>query len=97
MQSPPERRKGESWLAFYERMNVWERQARIDALKESRQIDTYCARPKHTQQGITTRQTIIDRMSIHDLVQASPANSALLRNVARRMQEQTNYSKGIIE
>lgn len=87
MNQRPERKPRESMLAWYERVNQWEREYRPIAAKEARVIDRLNKRGSITTQTAVTAQAALDRLSIHDRIQASSSSSGLLRNIARRMQQ----------
>lgn len=83
MTKRPERKKGESWLAFYNRMNDWEVIARKEAAIESRLADRLALRSTYQVQRVVSRQTERDRISLHDIAQ----NNDILRRVLRKLQK----------
>lgn len=82
MTKKPEKRPGESWLAFYNRTEEWEKIARKEAAIESRLADRLALRSKYSTEKAVTRQVERDRITLHDLA----ANNDVLRKVLRRMQ-----------
>lgn len=83
MTTKPEKKKGESILAYYLRVSEWEVQARKEAAIESRVADRLALRLTYQTQRAVTAQTTLDRRSLHELAENNP----ILRNVLRRLQK----------
>lgn len=77
----PERRAGERMLAYYERVNQWERVYRKAAEREARAIDTMCARPTGNR---VERATTVDakraQLSLHDYASTNDVLRRILRS-----------------
>lgn len=83
MTKRPEKKSGEGWLSYYNRVSEWETVARKEAVIEARVADRLALRSSYIAQRAVTAQTTQDRRSLHELAENNP----ILRNVLRRLQK----------
>lgn len=79
----PIQRPGERILAFYHRVNEWEKIAKPLMAKESRAIDSMYARPAISTHKATTRQLDYDRRTLQDYAENNPVLCKILRRMDR--------------
>lgn len=79
--SKPVQRTNERTLAYYHRVNEWEKLVKPMMQREARAIDSSCKTPAISTHKATTRQVAYDRLTIHDHAQKNPVLLRILRRI----------------
>lgn len=84
MTPKPERKLEETVLAYMLRLAEWDKIHLAECRAQARSIDSAFAKPKISQRRATTKQTELDRRSLHEHAENNPALRKVLREMQRK-------------